>query len=77
MTKRKLGRPRRDPNKALDCYLRSLKEETEAQIGKRYGWKIQRGEWGEERCMTAYRYIKDGKNIYERRRELRRGAFGI
>lgn len=77
MVKTKVGRPSRDPEVALDCYLRYLNDQTDSQIGLHYHWKRRKDDHGRLQCMTARRHIGEGKKIYERKGLLREETFGI
>lgn len=77
MVKKKVGRPTRDLEIALDCYMRYLNGQTETQIGLHYHWKRRKSDLGRLQCMTARRHIRDGEKIYARKGLLREEVFGI
>ena len=77
MKKKKIGRPKRRKEIALDCYFRHKRRQTEVQIGLHYHWSIQRDNYNNPICITARRYIRDGKMYHEESIRIRNRAFGF
>jgi len=65
--KRKVGRPCRDRATAVECYHGFCRGEKVPQISERHGWSN----------VTTRRYIRDGKKIVAKTREIRQETFGV
>jgi hypothetical protein len=76
MKKKNVGRPKRNADKTVKCFVLNKIGVKQEMLAFLYDWKTQENDYGAIKCSTARRHIRDGKRELQRRSLIRKKAFG-